>query len=580
MKRISLVGLICFLAILNAESDPHVSIAIPITGSANMGFRDEVSSDRKGGWSDQGPWNDLGMFKPGTYRFEGVFFDIADPDKNQGRAVIALAGKNRDYFPTNALVQGSSEARRYLYLLHATSWTPGKRTRIGSIKVHYADGTREEIAVESGKDVGDWWDPAPLENAAVVWRGENHMAEVGLYLGKFPIQRKPCREIELSSAVEAVWVIAGLSLSDLEVNIPPVLPVVMVSNADWAPLEGRVDPLPGSILDLKNQWQREAPAGRDGWVVVRNGRFELEKKPGRPLRFFGINLAHSGNLYSSEETKIFADRMVRLGYNAVRISHHDKYFWDVEGRESTDLDRVDELFAALKSRGIYITSDIFVSRVIPRGEIPDWPKSPGMKEYKALVHVLPSALESWKRFASFFMEHKNPYTGLKYKDDPALYSLSLVNEDSLQYTWNATEETRKLYLEEYRLFRSGKGLAPDEKGSDQRSFLEFLAGLHLRTYERMKAHLRGMGVRALLTDANFTTAVFLSFPRNAFDFVDNHGYWDHPAYTERHFQMPARHHMGSVLKRWAELPRLQTPTRIFGKPFVLSEFNYSYPNPF
>ena len=47
--------------------------------TANMDFADEAPGDGKGGWTDQGPENDLRKLKPGTVRTGALSFEVLDP---------------------------------------------------------------------------------------------------------------------------------------------------------------------------------------------------------------------------------------------------------------------------------------------------------------------------------------------------------------------------------------------------------------------------------------------------------------------------------------------------------------------
>ena len=49
-----------------------------------MGFADSVANDRKGGWTDQGPDNDLRIFPVGRHCYGPAVFDVIDPSTNNG----------------------------------------------------------------------------------------------------------------------------------------------------------------------------------------------------------------------------------------------------------------------------------------------------------------------------------------------------------------------------------------------------------------------------------------------------------------------------------------------------------------
>lgn len=74
------------------EEEPLKSIPVSIASAANMGFRDDSADDGKGGWTDQGPGNDLSCMEPGNVTLTGIEFNIADPGKS---------GKAVSFFPEN-----------------------------------------------------------------------------------------------------------------------------------------------------------------------------------------------------------------------------------------------------------------------------------------------------------------------------------------------------------------------------------------------------------------------------------------------------------------------------------------------
>ena len=84
---------------LNVKKVFPEASSIDITPVVNMAFRDDISDDKKGGWTDQGPGNDMRMLKTGRRRFSGIPFEIIDPAKNNGKSCIVLAGPGSGIFP-------------------------------------------------------------------------------------------------------------------------------------------------------------------------------------------------------------------------------------------------------------------------------------------------------------------------------------------------------------------------------------------------------------------------------------------------------------------------------------------------
>lgn len=143
-------------------------------------------------------------------------------------------------------------------------------------------------------------------------------------------------------------------------------------------------------------------------MIIRNGKMVFRDRPEVPVRFYGTNLCGFAQYLNSKEwTERLADRLAALGYNAVRFHHHDNRLG--LRRNETDrsseldpeyVDQLDYLIACLRERGIYYTTDLYVSRRTGKGEIPEFPdRILSGKAYIALVFVLPSAMENWKNFA-------------------------------------------------------------------------------------------------------------------------------------------------------------------------------------
>ena len=78
---------------LNFRVDTIKNRPIDIFSIANRGFADEKAGDGRGGWSDQGPENDLRTFKLKKIQLQGLHFDIIDSDLSQNRSVAVIGGQ-------------------------------------------------------------------------------------------------------------------------------------------------------------------------------------------------------------------------------------------------------------------------------------------------------------------------------------------------------------------------------------------------------------------------------------------------------------------------------------------------------
>ncbi len=560
---------------------PYDSMPIDLCSACNMGFNDEVDGDRKGGWTDLGANNDLAMMRPGKRKLTGINFDIIDPTRNNGRSCVVLRGKKRPYLPESVTVKSGGAKGRWLYLLNAVAWEPREARRIGTVEVQYTDGKSATFPLVSGVDTANFKMPRLIPNAAIAWRDNNDNTKIGLYVTRFPLSGEKIESLTFRSTGVAVWMIVGATLSDDEIATEG--PLVMQANRDWVPIQNVRDIVPGSVIDFS--FLLDKPAGKYGFIRNVNGEFQFEKYPGKQARFFGANICFTTNFMEKKFVDRMLDEFAATGYNIIRLHHYDRAVVARRNRTSTSLDpamidKMDYLLAACKKRGIYVTLDLFVYRRLEKGEIPEFPDHEvDVQEFKALAFVNENAMKNFETFSANLMNHVNPYTRLAWKDDPVIVTISLINEDTLSANYNRYVFIRKIYDQKFEEYVKIKRLKLNE-GNRRRYFEQFLNEIYSRGYRRMSKFLRSIGVKALLTDQNHITNISTTALRDQQDFVDNHFYWGHPQFLDGRWQLPAAVDTASAAGSFAGGISSMFPSRIFGKPFSISEWDYVNPNPF
>jgi hypothetical protein len=369
------------------------------------------------------------------------------------------------------------------------------------------------------------------------------------------------------------------------------------ATAGWIPLEEELDIVPGSSLDFSKLVPRHVPAGKFGRLVTTGGgHFAFETDPGRSVRFYGVNLCFTAQYLSHEDADRLVDQLDRIGYNAVRLHHYDNELADYgdgdEVRlEPAPLEQLDYLFAALKKRGFYITTDLFVSRKVPERVL--WPGRNGVVEmnaYKFSLAVNDRAFADYRRFTELLLGHVNPHTGLSYAADPALALICLVNENNPGNALRICgagplgEDTRaawKKWLGEHGHAGTDPSVLPSslEGSTTSALFADFLADMQLRFWNRTAGLVRNeLGCRALLTDMNGgTNPSPLHRLRAGFDYVDDHFYVNHPSFPEQAWSLPARFGQKDPASGSAIGGAGNAFVRVAGKPFTITEFNYAYP---
>lgn len=532
-----------------------------------------------------------GTPKSGELSYEGLKFNLQDPNISNGNDIIALAGAKRQAdCPEKVTVplSGRSDTRA-LNLLHMAEQAPSPQKELGTITVKYKNAPDQKITVISGRDVGEFQSPGSVKNGEVIWIAETANSAAGLYASSFPLKNtNPVSATFEVTAPETLWMISAASLSDHPASFSTVAMKNIVRKIDreWLPLDFRNKVVPGSPLDfsfLKN----DAPAGKYGHVVkASDGTLTFEKAPGKRLKLFGVNLCFSANYPAKETADALAENLVRAGYNSVRFHHADDLMLNRKSPDSTTLDpvnmdRLDYLFHALKKRGFYITIDFYSSRMIRKGDrIPGMERGAG-NTFKALIPISPELMENWKKYVRAWMTHRNPYTGMTWAEDPALWCVNLVNEDLLSGYWSKSPAAVKLYQKTFESWKT-EHRAPNAKmHNDDMKFTQFLYEIQAKSLaEQRRFAKEELGMKAMFTSLNHNTKPLQTILRGTFDLVDNHTYHDHPSYPERAWSLPSAFSQNSAIENSARVPAALMPSRVFGLPFIITEYNYCYPNRF
>ena len=389
--------------------------------------------------------------------------------------------------------------------------------------------------------------------------------------------------------------------STARLEVKDAKPYVVSPGEEWIPLEYSRDIEQGSALDFSHMGFADAPAGKHGWLKNVGGHFEFEGLPGVPQRFYGVNLCGTANFPGHELADALVARFRRFGYNAIRVHHHDA--GTVEGSadgltlNAENMERLDYLLAAAMREGLYITTDIYVSRgrKIKRRHLGvDRDGTLDIQHFKALCAVYEPALENWKAYARNLLCHVNKYTGRRYIDEPALPLISLVNEGGFFMGWERGVRDDPRVIASWAEWLAAKraadpSFAPGLSGdslpehfwaSESYPFIAQWTGeLEARMVSRMKAFLRSLGCRALLTNDNCGPHyASLQHATEEYDYIDDHFYVDHPSFLERPWSLPSKcPNRNPLLGNGNIAPATQAFTRMLDKPFTITEWNFSAP---
>ncbi len=301
-------------------------------------------------------------------------------------------------------------------------------------------------------------------------------------------------------------------------------------------------------VDLSFLNDGDRPAGRHGFL-----RAEGEKlvfADGTQARFWGTNITGRALFLSArDDVQWQARRLARMGFNLVRIHHHDASWVkpNIFGDQSADgsgllseqsLTRLDWLIKCLEDEGIYVWLDLYDSRQFTAADnieaFAEIARN-GVAEPKGYNFVNASIERAMKAFNERLLTHVNAFTGIRYLDDPGLAALLIVNEDDLTHHFgSALLPDKNVPFHTAAFMAAARGFATahryrleDVWRTWQRGVAKiFLNDLEHGFHTRMVQHLRGLGVQIpIVATSQWGGNPLSSLPAlTSGDLIDVHGY--------------------------------------------------------
>ena len=305
---------------------------------------------------------------------------------------------------------------------------------------------------------------------------------------------------------------------------------------------------------------------------------------------------------------MWAATLARYGINCVRLHFIDldaprglvAAGSDSRSFDPQQLDRLDFLVAELKKRGIYVDLNLNVGRSYRAGDsVPDFDR---IRWAKGMTLFDPRLIELQKEYARKILTHVNPYTGLAYRDEPAVAIVEILNENAVWVGFTAPPfydaQLTTLYNEwlsrnlsgvEVARLREITGVAsgapvprlqgPDVGSAPKERFIaesRFIVDVESKFYLGMASYLRdSLGVRVPITGTADHGHSSSSYPMlmslAKLDIVDGHSYWQHPGSPPPVNTPMVNDPLHSTVVRLSR-------TAVAGKPYTVSEFNHPFPN--
>ena len=310
----------------------------------------------------------------------------------------------------------------------------------------------------------------------------------------------------------------------------------------YIPFTMRYDSMP---IDISSAFGNEKPAGKHGFLTRSGSHFAFED--GTPARFWGVNFNGGACFPEFDYAEKVAHRLAMTGINIVRFHQLDAE-WNTpniysftkgerKGHTQTfdaeSMKRLDYLVKCLKEEGIYVYLDMLTYRKFKAGDGVEntfelWDAA------KPYQHYNRKLIELQKQFIYNIWNHINPYTGLRYKDDPVFVLSETVNESNPINPHPSMQMTAEPYCSEFRaLYRKWldeNNYTDDAENinlNDNKNPLLHAFKVKIMTdfHQEMYDYMREIGVRIPITGDNMCTCLGIHKSNDCMDYMDSHMYF-------------------------------------------------------
>lgn len=313
--------------------------------------------------------------------------------------------------------------------------------------------------------------------------------------------------------------------------------------SDWFPYPVGPEGVPIDLSFLnKDEAGNYIPAGVHGFLTVEGDRFVFED--GTPARFWGLNVTAGAVLGSEERAAQLAERLARLGVNIVRFHHLDSWANPIIDYDHPDgttqhlkpesMRLLDRSIFELKQRGIYVVLDPWVQRCFKEAD--------GVADYGNLGKRGNFNLHPYIYFDDRMQElirkqwqqvwtHVNEFTGVAYKDEPAIILTEVINEGLLSGLSGVREDFYRDELRRvYEAWAAENGGVPfGESSVFSQNYgennLRFFTFLHRNFYRKSHEYFRSLGVRIPINATNWGHFTWIMAAQTDLDFMDSHHYY-------------------------------------------------------
>lgn len=279
-----------------------------------------------------------------------------------------------------------------------------------------------------------------------------------------------------------------------------------------------------SPVDLSFLNKQDLPAGKHGFVKAKADKLVFED--GTPVKFWGGNLmAYALYDTSDMDIKAQAKRIAQLGFNLMRIHHHDSKWVEknifLNQAENTQalspeaFKKLDWWIKCLKDQGVYVWLDLHVGRQVTKNDgvdnFEEIAQGKDSAEIRGFNYYNESIQSQMQKFNEAYLNHANPFTKLAYKDDPAVIALLLTNENDLgQHFGNSlladkgVPKHSAIFSADVEQFSKASGLSSDKASRtwEMGESKIYLSDVEHRFNQKMLKHLRGLGAKSMVATTN------------------------------------------------------------------------------